>query len=70
MARNLHRIVIGNGENMFFWFDNWSQLGRIHDLTGPRGVIDMGIERLATMAKVFENHRRRSHRVDYLNGIE
>lgn len=45
-------------------------MGRIHDITGPRGSIDMGIPISATLSEVFESHRRRGHRVDYLRVIE
>lgn len=67
--RLYHKIEICNG-SASFWFDNWSDLGRLHDLTGPRGTIDMGIPAAATMAEVFENHHRRGHQVEYLNAME
>lgn len=43
MASNLTRVEIQSGNNSSFWFDNRSSLGRLIDLTGPCGCIDMGI---------------------------
>lgn len=70
LAKQYHKIEVCNGDNTCFWFNNWSQLGQLHDITGQRGTSDMGIPIFATLAEVFENHRRRGHRVDYLNEIE
>lgn len=69
-AKGFHKIKIGSGESTSLWFDNWSDLGRLHDIMGPRGTIDMGIPKNVAVAEVFENHRRRGHRVDYLNTME
>lgn len=70
IAKSFHKIELGNGRSTSFWFDNWSSLGRLYDLTGHRGVIDMGIPTYATMAEVFENHRRRGHRVESFKVME
>lgn len=63
-------LDVRNGRNTSFWFDEWSIKGRIFDLTGPRGYIDMGIPAQATVESVIRTHRRRNHRVETLNGIE
>ncbi|KAL0642264.1 hypothetical protein Bca4012_103062 [Brassica carinata] len=62
---------VGNGLLTSFWYDAWSPLGCILDITGRRGVIDMGISLDCTVATVFQTHRRRRHhRVDILNRLE
>lgn len=70
MAKGFHRVKVGNGASTSFWLDEWSGLGRIHNLTGPRGVIDLGIAGNATVELVINTHRRRQHLVEYLNRIE
>lgn len=55
------------GKNTSFWFDVWSTKGKIYNLTGPRGYIDMGIPAQATVASVLETNRRRKHRLEILN---
>ncbi|XP_018513795.1 uncharacterized protein LOC108871601 [Brassica rapa] len=62
---------IGNGRHTSFWYDNWSNLGVMSDLLGPRGVIDLGIRREATVEEVLLNERRRRrHRSAILIEIE
>lgn len=70
VAKYFHRVDVKNGENTSFWFDNWSRLGRIFDITGPRGHIDMGISPTATVSSVLRTHRTRRHRMEGLNSIE
>lgn len=60
----------GNGSDTSFWFDAWSSLGRLHDLFGYRGCIDMGISVNSTVSMVMANRRRRRHRQDILNEVE
>lgn len=45
-------------------------MGRLIDLTGPRGVIDLGILLQATVESVIRSRRSRRHRVEILNNIE
>ncbi|KAL1194824.1 putative ribonuclease H protein [Cardamine amara subsp. amara] len=69
IAKPLCRVAVGNGDLTSFWFDNWSGLGCLMDLVGPRGIIDMGIARHETVAGV-SNRRRRRHRFETYNTIE
>lgn len=66
-------ISYGKGwewENKFFWYDNWSSVGILRNLVGPRGVIDMGIKKNATLHEVMRTHRRSCHRIELFNKIE
>lgn len=53
-----------------FWYDEWSHVGQMIDLTGTRGFIDMGIHARASVGLVLSSHRRRRHKVELLNKIE
>ena len=48
-AKRFYQKELGNGRNISFWFDFWSKRGPIFDLLGPRGIIDMGVDRNATL---------------------
>lgn len=52
VARPLHKMEVKSGNSTSFWYDDWSQMGRLIDLTGPRGVIDLGIPLQATVESV------------------
>ncbi|CAA7055646.1 unnamed protein product [Microthlaspi erraticum] len=58
------------GETTSFWFDWWNPLGRLFEITGPRGYIDLGIPSDATVASAVVNRNRRRHRTEILNRIE
>ncbi|KAL9298582.1 putative reverse transcriptase zinc-binding domain-containing protein [Arabidopsis thaliana] len=45
VAKRFCKAEVGNGESTSFWFDDWSLLGRLIDVAGIRGTIDMGISR-------------------------
>lgn len=70
LAKFFHKVDLRNGENTSFWLDIWSLLGRISDITGLRGYIDLGIQANETVEMVLNSHRQRRHRVDNLNQIE
>lgn len=70
VAKQYHNIEVCNDKATSFWFDNWSPLGRLYNLTGHRRVVDICISTYATITDVFENHRRRGPRVEYLNAME
>lgn len=70
VAKDFCKVKVENGQQTSFWFDNWSQLGRLVDITGIRGVIDMGIGRSMSVAEAWSSRRRRRHRRDVLNSIE
>ena len=61
---------VKSGSQTSFWFDNWSQLGKIYDLTDQRGLIDIGIPITATVEEAVKNRRRRRHRANHLIAIE
>lgn len=63
-------MKVNDGSSTSFWFDNQSTLGRLEDLTGIRGHIDLGISATVTVASVQLTHRRRRHRGEALNMIE
>ena len=49
LASQLTRVDIRNGLMTSFWYDQWSSLGKLLDLTGERGCIDLGIPINATL---------------------
>lgn len=62
VAKIFCKVEVGNGASTSFWFDNWTSKGCLFDLTGPRGVIDLGIRKNASLLQAFRNRRRRRHR--------
>ena len=70
LAKTMHKVDVKSGISTSFWYDHWSQLGRLFDATNPRRVIDMGIPLEATLETVLQTHRRRRHRVEIYNNIE
>ena len=70
LAAHFVKYEIQSGKQTSFWFDNWSPLGRLIEISGNRGCIDMGITLHATVAEAVLNHRRRRHRTDMLNHME
>lgn len=63
-------MKIGDGRKTSFWYDSWSTMGRLYDLFGSQGCIDMGIPSESTVAMVMTTQRRRRHRADILNEVE
>lgn len=70
IAKILERVEVKNGETTSFWYDSWSSKGRLWDICGDRGFINMGISANATVHEPIHGHRRRKHRVSLLNRIE
>lgn len=70
IAHPFHNVEVRSGANTFFWYDIWSPLGKLIDITGARGVIDLGISINATVASVFDSYRRLRHHNNALNSIE
>ncbi|KAG7586730.1 Reverse transcriptase zinc-binding domain [Arabidopsis thaliana x Arabidopsis arenosa] len=70
LAKSFCKIEVGNGTTTSFWFDNWSTLGRLFDVAGERGIIDLGISKHSTVADAWAGRRQRRHRVAILNEIE
>lgn len=69
-AKGLHKIEVKSGKHTSFWHDTWCHLGKLYDILGVRGAIDLGVASRATVSEVLDNHRRRNHRVSILNQIE
>nr|VDD20348.1 unnamed protein product [Brassica oleracea] len=69
-ARRFHRMEIKNGEATSFWYDHWCNMGRLKDLLGARGFMDLGIPENSTVAEAIQKHRRRRHCVVILNRVE
>lgn len=70
VAKKFHRVKANNGKFTSFWYGNWSSLGPLKDLLGARGTLSMGIPENSTVADVFQNHRRKNHRIVILNRVE
>ncbi|KAL9858138.1 putative RNA-directed DNA polymerase [Arabidopsis thaliana] len=70
IARTLCKVEINNGARTSFWYDDWSDLGRLIESAGDRGAIDLGINKHATVVEAWGNRRRRRHRANFLNRVE
>ena len=69
-AKSLCKVELHNSMDTSFWFDDWSNMGRLLDVVGERGIIDMGISKYMSVAEAWEGRRRRRHRTDLLNQLE
>ncbi|KAL9816615.1 putative RNA-directed DNA polymerase [Arabidopsis thaliana] len=47
------KYAVGNGTSVSYWYDNWSPLEPMIEITGNRGCIDMGIGLQDTVANVL-----------------
>lgn len=70
LAIDLTQVEVQSGARTSFWFDKWTPLGRIIDLTSYRGCIDLGIPINATVEFAVQRCRSRRHRVALLIHIE
>lgn len=43
VAKPLCKVDVGNGALTSFCYGHWSDLGCLMDVTGPKGIIDLGI---------------------------
>lgn len=66
LARSFIKVEIRSGSSTSFWFDEWSPLGRIYDLTNAQGCIALGININATVEFAVQNYRSRRHRAEHL----
>lgn len=64
-SKGFCKVEVMNGETTSFWYDDWSNLGRLIEVAGDRGVIVMGIRRQASVAEAWTGRRRRRHRAVY-----
>ncbi|XP_048605414.1 uncharacterized protein LOC125582968 [Brassica napus] len=49
LAYQFIRFEARDGNTAFFWFDDWLQMGRLIDITGPVGTCHLGIARNARL---------------------
>ena len=70
IALQLTRVELNNGSTTSFWYDKWSQLGVLINLTGERGCIDLGIPINTTVERAVQSYRSRRHRTSVLVQIE
>ncbi|XP_048613483.1 uncharacterized protein LOC125587291 [Brassica napus] len=71
VVRSFHNKDLGNGRQTSFWFDNWLDRGVLVNVLGERGMVDMGINRSATVEEALQSvRRRRRHKASLLNDIE
>ncbi|CAA7047329.1 unnamed protein product [Microthlaspi erraticum] len=65
-----YKVEVHNGQRTSFWYDNWSPLGTLIDITGPRGFIDLGITSSKSVADALTGLGRRRHRTEQLRAIQ
>ena len=70
LAMGFLKVEVNNGLSTSFWFDRWSPLGRLIDLTNGRGMINLGVKLTDTVEKALRHHRRRRHREEIFNVTE
>lgn len=70
IARELYKVVTRNGLSTFFWYDTWSSMGCLIDITGHRGIVNLGIGRHHSVADAGDKRRRRPYRQEHLNTFE
>ncbi|KAL9840234.1 putative RNA-directed DNA polymerase [Arabidopsis thaliana] len=69
LAKSMHKVEVRNGSSTSFWYDHWSHLGRLLDITGTRRVIDLGIPLETNLETVLRTHQHRQHRAAIYNRI-
>ena len=69
LAIQLTRKEISSGASTSFWYEKWSPLDQLIELTGDRGSMDLGIPKTATVEKAIQLYRARGHRVHALRLI-
>lgn len=70
LAYQLARMEINSGSNSYFWWDNWSPLGRLIELTGDGGCIALGIPINSTVERAIQLYKMRLHRLPVFRQIE
>ncbi|XP_010467312.1 PREDICTED: uncharacterized protein LOC104747378 [Camelina sativa] len=70
LAAQFCRKAVNNGSGTSFWYDNWSTMGRLVDVAGDRGIIDMGISNSMTVAEAWSRCYRRTYRLHYYTLME
>lgn len=70
LGKQLSRKMINSGSSSSFWFDYWSQIGRLIELTGERGPMDLGIPINSTVENAIQLYRAKRHRSPVLQLID
>ena len=70
LALQLTKVEINSGSTTSFWFERWSQLGKLIELTGERGCLMLGIPINSTVERVVQTYRARDHRDPVSRQIE
>ena len=70
LARQFCKVDVHNGKSTSFWYDQWSPMGCLTDIFGPRGQIDTGIGQHDTVYTARTKRRRRNHRSEGLINVE
>lgn len=70
LAYQLTRVEINSGSNFYFWWDNWSSLGKLIELTGDGGCIALGIPLSSTVERAIQLYKIRLHRPPVFRHIE
>lgn len=66
LASSFTKVEIISGVSRSFWFDAWSPLGWIYDLTNDQYCIDLRLNINATVEYVVQQYRCRYHRNEHL----
>ena len=66
LARSFTKVEIRSGAATSFWFDEWSSLGRLIEITNARGCISLGVDLNATVEFAVQNYRSHRHRAEHL----
>ena len=46
---------MGNGINVFIWFDNWLPMGLIYSVMGDSVIFEIGLSRNANVSTIIRN---------------
>lgn len=70
LAKQMSRMDVNSGSMTSFWFDSWSSLGSLIELTGKRGAMDLGIPIISTVESAIQLYRTKRHRNSILQMID
>ena len=56
LLRPLIKYIVGDGQNISLWFDNWLPSGPTHESMGDRVIYDAGLPRNAKLASIINEH--------------
>lgn len=70
LAKQLVKKEINSGSNSSFWFDCWSQIGSLIEVTGDRGPMDLGIPINSTVENAIQLYRTKRHRAPNLQLVD